>query len=376
MRRLFVILFYTLWTFNVLADSNQNPCLIHQCLAVVDAGSTGSRVHVYSYDLNEHQYPTQIHEIWYKKIQPGFAQVKATKNDVAHYLNHLLIDAPVSEIPIYFYATAGMRLLPDDQQLALFKLLQDWFEKQKKWQLKEAKTISGRDEGVYGWLAVNHQLNAFNTNKPVGFMDMGGASVQIAFPVENTQGINGSDFVEMDVNDHHYALFVRSFLGLGQTEVMKRFEYSASCYSLGYLMSNGDIGQGDAATCVEDIAQFITASGVDQVQPILENNQVTQWYTIGGLNMLATTTLFHFDELQMTSELFIDQADKAICHSSWQDVEKAEPTNDRNYAFCLNSSYYYALLVHGYGIKPAKPIHFMPQQQNADWSLGVLLAKK
>ncbi|VEH35113.1 ectonucleoside triphosphate diphosphohydrolase [Legionella sainthelensi] len=42
-------------------------CTEHQCIAVVDAGSTGSRAHIFAYNLDETNTPSQIHEIWSKK---------------------------------------------------------------------------------------------------------------------------------------------------------------------------------------------------------------------------------------------------------------------------------------------------------------------
>lgn len=101
-------------TPNTIADTN--PCEKHSCIAVIDAGSTGSRLHIYSYDTDDTNTPIHIEEIWNKKIKPGFASIQPNSVTIDAYLTMLLADAPIHNIPVYFYATAGMRLLPQSQQ--------------------------------------------------------------------------------------------------------------------------------------------------------------------------------------------------------------------------------------------------------------------
>ena len=40
---------------------------------------------------------------------------------------------------------------------------------------------------------------------------------------------------------------------------------------------------------------------------------------------------------------------------------------------CLSASYYYALLVQGYGLMPKEQIHLAPGEPENDWTLGVVL---
>ncbi len=77
-------------------------CEQQQCIAVVDAGSTGSRVHIYSYTLDENHEPTLIKERWSKKIKPGFATLAPTPKAVGNYLSLLFKDAPAQHMPFIF----------------------------------------------------------------------------------------------------------------------------------------------------------------------------------------------------------------------------------------------------------------------------------
>ena len=115
MLRFISILFCSLiLTTPIYAQST--ACTEHQCIAVVDAGSTGSRLHIYAYDLDETNSPIHINEVWNKKIKPGFATIEANANTIDAYLSVLMSNSPEEHMPLYFYATAGMRLIPQAKQ--------------------------------------------------------------------------------------------------------------------------------------------------------------------------------------------------------------------------------------------------------------------
>ena len=93
-------------------------CEHHQCLGIVDAGSTGSRVHLYTYDLDEQKTPINIVEHWSKKIKPGLASLSPEQATINAYLTELFSDGPnVHSFPIYFYAYL---VLGFDGKLTLF----------------------------------------------------------------------------------------------------------------------------------------------------------------------------------------------------------------------------------------------------------------
>lgn len=364
-----------LFIFNVNATTLS--CKDHQCLAVVDAGSTGSRLHVYVYDLEDNN-PVRINEIFSKKTQPGIATIEPNSASINDYLTSLFADTPERNMPIYFYATAGMRLLSHEKQHAFYNTITQWFASQPEWQLIEAKTITGKDEGVYGWLAVNYGLGTLaSEDKPlVGVMDMGGASVQVSFPITNPQVVNNDSRIEVNVYGRRIQLFVHSFLGLGQNELDHQLLDVADCFSNRYPLPSGELAHGDFSSCENETSLLInTVHHVDKiVQPAMESNPVKAWYTLGALSYLVQTPPLALNKGELTAKDIADWADREFCHQDWPSLNVHYPSNEHLYTSCLNSSYFYALLVDGYGFSQDQAVHYTPKEEKSDdWTLGVVL---
>ncbi len=110
-----------------------------------------------------------------------------------------------------------------------------------------------------------------------------------------------------------------------------------------------------------------------QIQPLLALNPVNEWYSIGGISNLASSQLFHFENSELTNQSLLQQGDNQICHQQWDILNGQYPDDEYLYQYCLLSSYYYALMVDGYGINPNQTIHYIPPEQNLDWTIGVVL---
>lgn len=360
---------------NVFAEAAS--CKEHSCVAIIDAGSTGSRLHIYSYDLDDTNTPVNIEEVSVNKVKPGFASIEPNYATIDAYLTTLLASASFQHIPVYFYATAGMRLLPQSKQKKYYDELERWFKQQSQWQLIEAKTITGNDEALFDWIAVNYKLGTLKSaqNKSVGVMDMGGASVQIVFPIPKNDEINQRNQVELDLYGQHINLYVHSFLGLGQTEMSHQFLNSVTCFANNYPLPDGESGQGNAPSCEEEVSSLMNSVHKvnQQIQPLLASNPVDEWYSLGGLSNLATSKLFHFENSQLTNQSLLQQGDNQICHQQWESLNSRYPNDEYLYQYCLLSSYYYALMVDGYGIYPDQAVHYIPPEQNLDWTIGVVL---
>lgn len=359
--------------------AQNNVCETQPCIAIVDAGSTGSRLHIYAYDLDESNSPVHVKEVWNKKIKPGFATIEANTATIDSYLTILFAGAPAHAIPTYFYATAGMRLLPKMKQKKYYDELNDWFSQHADWPLKEAKTITGNEEGLYDWLSVNYHLGTLtsSSSKPVGVMDMGGASVQIAFPIAETSTLEERSQIKIDLYGQHYTIYVHSFLGLGQTEMSHQFLNSSSCFANHYPLPDGGEGVGNAFSCAQEVSSLMNhVHGVNTlVQPLLATNPIESWYSIGGIANLADSQLFHFEQSQFTNHELIQQADSQICQQQWDTLNNQFPNDDYVYQYCLFSAYYYALMVNSYGLLPEQKINYIPPEQNIDWTIGVVLYK-
>lgn len=351
-------------------------CQQQKCIAVIDAGSTGSRLHMYSYDLDKTSSPINITERWSNKIKPGLAIIEADKATIDSYLDNLFQNAPENPQSVYFYATGGMRLLPLPRQQKIHQFIQKWFQKQHAWQLKNSKTITGAEEGLFGWLTVNYQLDTLADNrKPVGIMDMGGASVQVVFPVKETAVSNNQDIQQLTIYGHPYKLFVHSFLGMGQNEVTHQFLDSKNCFINNYEIPTGESGQGDAYACEQEISPLTnTVHQVkDIVQPVLSANPVNNWYVLGGLVDLATSKPFDFNEGTFTNQELLEKANTQLCQQQWSVIHDQYPDNDYLYGYCVFPAYYYSLIVDGYGIQAQQKLNYLGKNQNTDWTMGVVL---
>lgn len=375
MRRIILLLICWCTLVNVHAESV--TCQQRHCMGVVDAGSTGSRLHLFAYDLDTDRNPIHINELSSKKIKPGFATIEPTQEAIDAYLSRLFDKSTDQSIPVYFYATAGMRLLPQSQQKLYYRSLGQWFAQQTQWQLIDSRTITGRDEGVFGWLAVNYKLGTLDTaNKPlVSVMDMGGASVQLTFPVQNVEKIDTHDLFPIDIYGRHFVLFVHSFLGLGQTAISQQYLNAKHCFSDGYELPSGWLGEGDALACQRDVSKLINqVHEVNSiVKPAITENTTNSWYAMGAVAALAGDKPFSFENRQFTNRSLLEQADNKLCHQQWQDLYNQYPNNDFLYSYCFSASYFYALMVDGYGLQPEQPISYLPPEQSVDWSLGVVL---
>lgn len=359
------------WTTYVLAS----PCDLHQCVAVVDAGSSGSRLHVYAYDVDATDTPIHIQEAYVQRMKPGFASLTLTQSAIEAYLTQLFSMHLDRTIPVYVYATAGMRLLPEERQQQYFTALRSWFDRQPQWLLKDARTLSGTEEGVFAWLSVNEQQGMFALQHPafISVMDVGGASTQVVFSVKKDTPIASEDLVELDVHGQPIKLFSHSFLGLGAREVSHRFENQRTCFPQGYALPNGELGQGDAVLCQQTVFDEIDATyGIEaRVKPVLKENQSTSWMVLGAVSAMVKS--YSLANSQMTPDILLHTTQVKRCAVEWDELHALYPNNETLASDCLLGSYYYALTVKGYGLDPTQVIHYNLDTEEMDWTLGVVL---
>ena len=147
---------------------------------VIDAGSSGSRVHVYRYgklgSLCGALYVLPNHQSF--KEKPGLSSFANNPSDAANSMIKLMefmkMNIPESSwgyTPVFLKATAGMRMLAKDQQVAIMGSVQDYlsnkantpFMFQRDW----AQIIPGTHEGGYGWISYNYLKKIIGPKRPV-----------------------------------------------------------------------------------------------------------------------------------------------------------------------------------------------------------------
>lgn len=357
------------------AHSVFSPCEHKQCIAIVDAGSTGSRVNLFSYEIDAQNQLKDIQKIYVNKVQPGIADIDMNTQAINDYLSQLIPYSPQNKIPIYVYATAGMRLRSTDTQDFYYQQVRDWFALNPKWQLIEARTITGHEEGIFGWLALNHYLNLESGDKPFSnLIEIGGASAQIAFPVKDDQFLDAQDIDELMINGHHVSVFAHGFLGLGSNEIGRITQNQSACYPTGYTLQDGRTAVGQADICQSNISTILQKDYhvTELSKQALDKNIGDTWYTVSAVASMASKAPLAFPTNSFTAQELLEQADDKLCHQDYASLQAQYPDDKHIDKNCLIASYFYGLLVHGYVFNPDEVIHYLPEY-NSDWTIGVLL---
>ena len=160
-------------------------------------------------------------------------------------LQHALKIVPthaVEDTPVFLLATAGMRLVSNVQREALLKEICSYTRTHSNFLLPDCdlhiQVIPGETEGLYGWIAANYLLGGFDSpeehvhgkgHHTYGFLDMGGASAQIAFAPNSTEAAKHANDLKLlrlrtvDGGLTEYKVFVTTWLGFGVNEARRRY---------------------------------------------------------------------------------------------------------------------------------------------------------
>ncbi|XP_059561355.1 ectonucleoside triphosphate diphosphohydrolase 6 isoform X4 [Myotis daubentonii] len=192
-----------------------------------DAGSTGTRVHIFQLTWQPGETPTLTHET-FKALQPGLS---AYADDVEKSTPGIqeLLDVAKQEIPFDFWkatplvlkATAGLRLLPGEKAQNLLQKVKEVFKASPFLVGDDCVSImNGTDEGISAWITVNFLTGSLKSpgSSSVGMLDLGGGSTQITFlpRVEDTLRTSPPGYLtSLQIFNRTYKLYSYSYLGLG-----------------------------------------------------------------------------------------------------------------------------------------------------------------
>ena len=166
-----------------------------------DAGSSGTRMEIYRFMASGPSLqPSEVIKLSPDpdKVKPGISDLAVAPSQVEAYMTPLLESAKKvipqdtqAFTPIFLLATAGMRLLPEDEANAIVNEVRKLFNDKAKCPFlfkddNDAKIIKGKVEGIYSWVTVNFLAGVFNTNhESYGSLDLGGASHQNSWDFKN-----------------------------------------------------------------------------------------------------------------------------------------------------------------------------------------------
>ena len=183
---------------------------------------------------------------WTKKTKPGISTFAERPDQVGpDHLKELFEKAKdvvpehfAHNTPLFVLATAGMRLLPSIQRDRILKEVCDYAHSTTQFLLPDCavhiRVIPGDVEGLYGWVATNYLLGGFDPSREkehttFGFLDMGGASAQIAFAPNATEAERHANdltlmrFRAVGGGTLEYRVFSTTWLRFGVHEARVRY---------------------------------------------------------------------------------------------------------------------------------------------------------
>jgi len=233
---------------------------------MIDAGSTGSRMHVYEFEprvlMDKYEVTQAVsgkklsfpgtNSRWTERLRPGISEFANIENDeemeraIADYLEPLLSFArsvlhgkedEFENFPIFLKATAGLRIVPSKQRQRVISTVRKLFANNTYcpfWdETERVRVISGEEEAVYDWAGVNLLLGNLMSNsegvgeayggaiQTYGALDMGGASSQISF--YQPQGDVMSDLFKLQIGQgKHWNVYAHSHLMYGMNMAESR----------------------------------------------------------------------------------------------------------------------------------------------------------
>ncbi|KAL5524736.1 GDA1 [Sanghuangporus sanghuang] len=222
-------------TVHCTSPANPSARLVQYAL-MIDAGSTGSRIHIYKFN-NCGASPAYEYEV-FKQTHPGLSAYKGDALGAAEKLDVLLDEAVAvvpkelwSCTPVAVKATAGLRLLGAEQSKDILDAVRHHLLEKYPFALVEKDGVvimDGKDEGVFAWITANYLLGTIggsdasssssSAEHSYAVLDLGGGSTQIVFEPDfddDSHFVDGEHKYELTFGGKKHTLYQHSYLGYG-----------------------------------------------------------------------------------------------------------------------------------------------------------------
>ncbi|XP_074967913.1 ectonucleoside triphosphate diphosphohydrolase 8-like [Phalacrocorax aristotelis] len=339
--------------------------------------------------------------------------------------------AKQKDVPAYLGATAGMRLLREQNSSAADQVLAEVAKTMQQYPVafKGAQILTGEEEGAYGWITINYLLESFTKYSPkahmwlhpeaaniFGALDLGGASTQISFMPKGSV-INWNEASKFMLYGYNYNIYTHSYLCYGQNEMLKRLakelivesssgtQVDHPCYPKDYnetislssfrtspctnqsdsrlSLGVGNVtlqGRGNASECLAAIRKLFNFSACGQRQDCTFDGIYQP--PVNGQFIAFSAFYYNFKFLNLTegqSLAAVREAIEHFCTRSWEDLSSSYPKEnpERLPKYCANTNYILTLLLDAYKFNETSwnNIFFQMKVGSADvgWVLGYML---
>lgn len=316
---------------------------------IIDAGSSGSRVYVYS--KQESSSIPMLNDLYEKKTSLPLASfannprnagssIEPLLESAIAYLNTHDTNLDLSSISTNILGTAGMRVIPESQQSEIYKNVSETILN-KGLKLGQTKTITGQEEGIYSWVDINYLNNNFNKSATSGIFEVGGASTQVAFAT--SQALSES-VIEVRIKNQKYNVFSTSFLGLGQDYARGLMNQDAEhnqCYPSGYTFTGinapyffDDLsidGSFSLNSCSQSYDKIInSSSNMNKI------NEVTDFYDNKFIGVSSAYYALNFWNIENNPSELTSNIEKT-CNQSYSQMKLDHPNAFELQNQCANS---------------------------------------
>jgi len=214
---------------------------IIQYVLMIDAGSTGSRIHVYRFNNCGSSPELEDEQFKMTETKPKGSGLSSYPDDpeAAAMSLDVLMDVAMSTVPeklracspVAVKATAGLRILGPEKSEKILDAVRRRLEESYPFPVisKEENGVAimdGSDEGVYAWITTNYLLGKIggpDHSETAAVFDLGGGSTQIVFEPtfkSPSKGMpeklaEGDHNYELDFGGRKFQLYQHSHLGYG-----------------------------------------------------------------------------------------------------------------------------------------------------------------
>eukprot|EP01026_Neomeris_dumetosa_P028384 TRINITY_DN22992_c0_g1_i3.p1 TRINITY_DN22992_c0_g1~~TRINITY_DN22992_c0_g1_i3.p1 ORF type:complete len:455 (+),score=56.50 TRINITY_DN22992_c0_g1_i3:130-1494(+) len=401
-----------------------------QFVVIIDAGSSGSRVHVYEWKLeqNEEEWENRggveeklsvvLPEPTIKNDVPLSSYVQQPKNagkslkKLVQFSKHVVPRCQIQSTPVLLMATAGLRLLPSEIQNQILEscrqiLKKSGFQTRSEW----VRIIDGKEEATFAYLAVNYLFGQVVSDyvgegkkcrQLVGVFELGGASFQAAF--QATEDVAEQHQIDASLLGVGLHLYANSFLSLGLDEAfiqvhkwvgehMAQQSSASPCVPRGGEVDSFTKGTGNFKGCRKLLNVFYQRHEpcIQQQQPgnlevecNLNGQQVPDAKLVSkGAIFVATENFFYTIKILNlptdASLAEVEQAGKNFCRLSWQQLQRRYRHVPERYLLktCFGAVLIIQLLHDSFGIPMDERgrVLFVNKVNDVslDWTLGALV---